>query len=66
VLDFVERRMQSIAQFPLIGEARPEIAPDLRSYPAGSDVIYDRPTAKMIQMARVLHGARDVHAALRK
>lgn len=66
VLDFIERRMKSIAQFPLIGEARPEIAPDLRCYPAGSYVIYYRPTPEAIQIARVLHGARDVQSAFRK
>jgi toxin ParE1/3/4 len=63
VLDFLQQRMQTIAQFPLIGEACPEIEPRLRFYPAGSYVIFYRPTASEIQVARVLHGARDVPAA---
>jgi toxin ParE1/3/4 len=66
VVDLIEKRLQTIAQFPLIGEARPDIGSDVRCYPAGSYVIFYRPTAKEIQVARILHCSRDVRTAFRK
>jgi toxin ParE1/3/4 len=66
VLDLIDRRLESLAEFPRFGEARPDLAPDLRCYPAGSYVIFYRPTAREIQVARVLHGARDALAIFRR
>lgn len=45
---------------------RPDIAPDLRYYPVGNYLIFYRPTETEIQVARVLHGARDIQAIFRR
>ncbi len=42
------------------GIARPELAAGLRCYSVGNYVIYYRPAKDGIEVARVLHGARDV------
>jgi toxin ParE1/3/4 len=46
----------------LIGEARPELAANLRSFSVGNYVILYRPTRTGIEVARVLHAARDIGA----
>ena len=44
----------------MMGRSRPELASDLRSFPAARHVIFYLPTADGIVIARVLHEARDV------
>ncbi|MBL8809810.1 MAG: type II toxin-antitoxin system RelE/ParE family toxin [Planctomycetaceae bacterium] len=61
---FVERlisRCHSYANQPLLGERRPELGPDIRCFSAGSYVVFYLPMADGVQLARVIHGARDVH-----
>ncbi len=43
-----------------MGRRREELAPALRSFPAGNYVIFYRPVREAIQIIRVLHGARDI------
>jgi len=59
VLDTIEARLRMLAENPLMGEARPELAPRLRSFHVGNYVIFFRPAQNGIEVARVLHGARD-------
>ena len=47
---------------PEVGRQRPDLAPNLRSLPAGNYVIFYRPIPDGIQLIRVLHGARDIPA----
>jgi toxin ParE1/3/4 len=61
-LDTVDAKCQLLAQMPEAGRRRPELAPDLRSLPVGSYVIFYRPVPGGIQVIRVLHGARDLPA----
>lgn len=56
----IERTTNLIADFPLMGAAHPELAPELRSFLAGNYVIYYRPVENGIEIVRVLHHARDV------
>ena len=53
-----------LAGAPALGRRRPELAPDLRSFVADPYVLFYRPLAGAtgIELARVLHGARDVDA----
>lgn len=51
-----------LAGQPLMGRERPELAPNLRSFPVDSYVIFYRPTTDGISIARVLHGSRDFNA----
>ena len=43
-----------------MGRPRGELAPRLRSFPVGPYVLFYRPTPNGIEVARVLHGARDI------
>jgi toxin ParE1/3/4 len=51
-----------LAQHPPIGQSRPELADELRSFSAGRYVIFFRPIAGGVAIVRVLHGARDIEA----
>ena len=51
-----------LGQHPLIGQSRPELAPEVRSFSAGRYVIFYRPIANGVAIVRVLHGARDIEA----
>jgi toxin ParE1/3/4 len=62
LLDRIDATCSQLAQQPLMGEARPELAPDLRSFTVGNYVVYFRPLADGIEVVRVLSGARDVDA----
>jgi toxin ParE1/3/4 len=56
----LKRAFQLLAEFPGLGPARPELRPDLRSFPIGSYLIFYRAVADGIEVVRVLHGARDL------
>ena len=49
-----------IAPQPGIGRARPDIAPGIRSIPHGNYVIFYVEIDTGVEVAHVLHGARDV------
>ena len=53
-----------IAEHPLIGRARPELAPELRSLPEGSYVIFYKPRPAGPEIVRILHGKRDITSDL--
>ncbi len=60
LIDTFKERLRLLAAQPLIGQLRPELAPDLRSFAVGNYVIFYRPAENGIEIARVIHGARDV------
>jgi toxin ParE1/3/4 len=62
MLDRIREGFEVLARFPKGGTARPELAPGLRCYSVGNYVIYFRPGKTGIEIARVLHGARDVNS----
>lgn len=43
-----------------MGRKVEELAPNLRSFPIGSYLIFYRPIEDGIQLIRILHGARDI------
>jgi toxin ParE1/3/4 len=55
-------KFKFLARHPLVGQARPELAADLRSFSAGNYVIFFQPITDGIQVVRVLHGSRDIAA----
>lgn len=55
-----KERFRLLAAHPLMGQSRPELAPNLRSVTVGNYVIYYRPIDREIEIARVIHAARDV------
>ena len=65
LIDTIVEACDRLASQPEMGRLRPELAPNLRSFPVGSYVIFYRPTLDGIEVARVLHGARDIDALFR-
>jgi toxin ParE1/3/4 len=59
-LDEIERVFDVLAQSPLMGRARPELAARLRSFPSGSYVLFSVPLSDGVYVIRVLHGRQDV------
>ena len=60
---FIDRILSTcrrLAGMPGMGPARPDLAPDLRYLPVASYLIFYRPITGGIEVARVIHGARDV------
>ncbi|HWN95421.1 MAG TPA: type II toxin-antitoxin system RelE/ParE family toxin [Methylomirabilota bacterium] len=52
-------RFATLASMPLMGRPREELLLNLRSFPVGRYVIFYRPMESGVEIARVLHGARD-------
>ena len=59
-LDTLEEKLGLIADNPLMGATRPDIAPELRYYPVGHYLLLYRLVAGGIEVVRVVHGARDL------
>ena len=59
-LSHIGERCQSYAHQPQLGEARSNLGRHLRCFSVGNYVVYYRPTSDGIEIARVLHGARDI------
>lgn len=60
LIDQLEARLNLIATAPDMGRQVEELAPNLRSFPVGSYLIFYRPIDDGIQLIRVIHGARDI------
>ena len=61
-VDQLDEKFQLIATQPMMGRAREELVPGLRSFPFRRYVIFYMPIGNGIDVVRVLHGARDVDA----
>lgn len=61
-VDQLDEKFQLIATQPMMGRAREELVPGLRSFPFRRHVIFYMPTGNGIDVVRVLHGARDIDA----
>ncbi len=55
----IEERFKLLAKQPQAGQARPDLAPELRFLPIGNYLIFYRPIENGVEVARVIHGARD-------
>jgi toxin ParE1/3/4 len=51
-----------LAANPFMGEARNDLGTNLRSFGAGNYVVVYRTTGSKIEIARVIHAARDIRA----
>jgi toxin ParE1/3/4 len=56
----VDRMLQRLLESPLSGKAADVLAPNLRCVPVGAYLVFYRPRADGIEVARILHGARDI------
>ena len=59
-LDKIKDTAQRLAEFNDIGTDRPELADGLLSFPLDRYMLYYRKIDAGIELARVLHGSRDV------
>lgn len=59
-IESLAHTLDGLANMPLMGRARPEIRPGLRSIVHGSHIVFYRPTRAGITVLRVIHGARDI------
>jgi toxin ParE1/3/4 len=65
-IDLIDQKFQLLAQKSGLWRRREELAEGLRSFPVGRYVIFYLPIPGGVQIVRVLHGARDIEAALTK
>jgi toxin ParE1/3/4 len=56
----LKQKFRLLSSQPLMGQLRDDLAVNLRSFCAGNYVIFYRPTPNGIEVARVIHAARDV------
>jgi plasmid stabilization system protein ParE len=59
-LDFLDEKMHLLASSPRMARLRPELGNELRSFPVDHYTIFFREAGQLIEIVRVLHGARDV------
>ena len=61
-VDRLDERLQLWATQPMIGRAREELAPGIRSMAFGRYVVFFAPIHDGIDLVRVLHSSRDIDA----
>jgi toxin ParE1/3/4 len=61
-LDRIDDRLRLLAVRPHMGRGRPELGEGVHSRAVGRYVVFYRPLSDGIEVARVLHGARDIRS----
>jgi len=59
-VDRLDEQFRMLAAQPMMGRAREELAPGVRSFSFGRYVVFYMPLHDGIDVVRVLHGARDI------
>jgi len=62
LLNRFDNLFRKLASQPFLGKSIEELVPNLRFVPIGSYLIFYRPTKDGIEIARILHSARDITA----
>ena len=62
LLGRLDKMIRVLAAQPLLGKSVEELVPDLRLVPVGNYLIFYRSTKDRIEIARILHSARDITA----
>ena len=65
-IDSIREKCDLYATQPEIGEARPDLEPDMRAFPIRSYIVFYFPLPNGIYVARVLEGHRDYAALFRR
>ncbi len=60
IIDDITEKLDRLAQFPMMGRAREELAVGIRSFVSNKYVILYRLDGPDIEIHRVIHGARDI------
>lgn len=66
MFDRFEAVSSMLADHPFAGRARDELAPGLRSFPAGPYILFFRQAPYGIEIVRILDGRRDIDASFFK
>jgi toxin ParE1/3/4 len=56
----IKQKFRILASQPLLGQHRPDLSTNLRSFTVGNYVVYYRPVQNSIEVIRVIHAARDI------
>ena len=56
----IKEKLALLAENPMMGRARPELADDLRSFPVEKYVIFYRPVEEGIIVVRVVHSRQEI------
>ena len=59
-LDRIDIVLAMLRDNPLAGRKRPELAPEIRSFPVGNFILFYRPIAAGIELVRVRSGYLDI------
>ena len=59
LIDSFHETFRRLAQFPLMGEARPAFGKQVRVAPHRNRIIFYQPEGEGVFILRVIHGARD-------
>ena len=62
LIDRIDRTFDMLAEQPLAGRSRYDLAPQLRSFPVGSYVIFYTPVPDGVELVRVMNGRQDIDA----
>jgi len=62
LLERFDRAFHKLAVQPHLGKSVEELAPKLRLFPIGSYLVFYRPIDDGVEIARLLHAARDITA----
>ncbi|MGB7189090.1 MAG: type II toxin-antitoxin system RelE/ParE family toxin [Acidobacteriaceae bacterium] len=65
LVDSITERFWIIGEFPKAGRTASEIAPGMRSFPAGEYLIYYRIARLTVDVVHIFHGARDQRGAFK-
>jgi toxin ParE1/3/4 len=60
LLNTIDSKLERYAGQPAMGAPRDSLAPGLRSFPIGRYLVFYRIAPDGIEVARILHGARDL------
>jgi toxin ParE1/3/4 len=66
MIELFDEKFNLLAEHPGIGQMRDELEPGLRSLPVGSYLIFYRAVPGGIEVARVLHGSRNLRRIFRR
>jgi toxin ParE1/3/4 len=61
-IDLIEVRCRLLAENPMMGRSRPELAPGLHSFSIGNYIIFYVPVDNGMEIVRVVSGFRDIDA----
>ncbi len=61
LLDEIDKNCSLLGKNPQMGQARPDISPDMRYFPVKNYLILYQEQSFGVEVIRVLHGARDLN-----